>query len=211
MDYFFGSFRSYFIAVLLLLIGVGGFLFLKFKPVDQESAAIDISTETGYDWNNLTEGMHVVLNANNCAGYTTHSAKGGQETSRLYYVFNYSQKTNDYSKIIMIYTEPKDYASWDTLEKQKLSPKETLKTITVDAYTKKMTPAEFKDARNVMLTSGSFDMDELEDMIVPYMLAPKEAKKELSPILNIATYVLMGLGGLFLIGSIIGSVKHRYL
>ncbi len=211
MDYFFGSFRSYFFAVLLLLIGIGGFLFLKFRPVEPETAAVDISTDTGYDWNNITEGMHVVLNANNCAGYTTHSAKGGEETSRLYYVFNYSQKTNDYSKIIMIYTEPKDYAAWDALENQKLSPKETLKTITVDGYTRKMTPAEFKDARNVMLTSGSFDMDELEEMIVPCMLAPANEKKELSPIFNIAAFVLMGLGGALLIGSIIGSVRHRYL
>ena len=208
MNRFWGSLSSYLIAVILIAGGVGGFIYLNHKSAEPAGAAVDISVDTGKSWDSLTEGEHVVLNANNCAGYTTHTVEKGVETSRLYYVFDYSQKTNNYSKVIMVYVEPKDYAAWDALEKQKLSPKEQLKTITVDNYARKMTAAELRDARNVMLTGGVFDMDEIQQMIVPYMIAPMEENKA-NPIYKILAYAAMALGGIFLVGSIIGSVANR--
>ena len=89
-----------------------------------------------------------------------------------------------------------------------LSKKSVLKTLTVDNYTRKMTATEFKDFRNSMLLSGSYDMDELQEVIIPYFIVPAEPDKT-PAFLKYLPYVGIGLGGILLILSIIFSIKNR--
>ena len=152
--------------------------------------------------------MHVTLRANNYAGYYTYSAKGDKAEQLVYLTFDYNQDKNDYKHVIGIIGKPEDEARWDVLGTNVLSKKSVLKTLTVDNYTRKMTATEFKDFRNQMLLTGVYDMDELQDVIIPYLIVPAEPDKT-PAFLKYLPYVGIGLGGILLILSIIFSIKNR--
>ena len=67
---------------------------------------------------------------------------------------------------------------------------------------------EFKDFRNQMLLTGVYDMDELQEVIIPYFIVPAEPVKT-PAFLKYLPYVGIGLGGILLILSIIFSIKNR--
>ena len=213
MNRFFGSFGSYLIAILLIICGLGGFLYLQLKSAEPvtDTAAIDISAETGYNLSNITSGMHVTYTVNNWWGYHPVEVKAGKETARLYYFVDYTQKSNDFKHIITVYVKSEDFYKWDKLTTGVLSPKATLPTLVVDGYTRAMTPTEYKDIRNNLLLGGSHDMDEIDRMTIRYVIEPpKTGADSKESIFKIAAIIAMALGGVFLIGSIIGSVANRY-
>ena len=213
MDRFFGSFGSYLIAILLIVCGAGGFIYFQLKAAEPvtNTAAIDISAETGYNLSNITSGMHVTYTVNNWWGYHPVEVKDGKETARLYYFVDYTQKSNDFKHIITVYVEAEDFYKWDKLTTGVLSPKVTLPTLVVDGYTRAMTPTEYKDIRNNLLLGGSHDMDEIDQMTIRYVIEPPKTNTEAkTPMLKIIAIVAMALGGVLLIGSIIGSIVNRY-
>ena len=68
---------------------------------------------------------------------------------------------------------------------------------------------EFKNVRNDYLIEGVDDIDELEKLIIPYIIEPKEEFRK-SKYVEIGSFVVIGIGLLILIGSIIGSIVNRY-
>ena len=208
MDDFLGSLRSYLIAIILIAAGVGALFYFSHKSGVPDTPAVDISPDTGYDWTKLEDNMHVTLRANNYAGYYTYSAKGDKAEQLVYLTFDYNQDKNDYKHVIGIIGKPEDEARWDVLGTNVLSKKSVLKTLTVDNYTRKMTATEFKDFRNQMLLTGVYDMDELQDVIIPYLIVPAEPDKT-PAFLKYLPYVGISLGGILLILSIIFSIKNR--
>lgn len=210
MDNFWGSFRSYLIAVLIILLGAGGlvYYFIPVKVDDQE--LVDITPDTGYNWEDITDGMYVTLEANNIGGYySIKQDENGNDLIRYYIVYNYSQKYQTWNHIILVYARDYEFAKWDALDSNELKPGKYLKTVTVTNYARKMEQYEFKNVRNDYLIEGVDDIDELEKLIIPYIIEPKEEFRK-SKYVEIGSFVVIGIGLLILIGSIIGSIVNRY-
>ena len=210
---FFGGIASYVIAILFLAGGIGAFFYLKNQNAtgnsyNTSSSVVNITPDSGYDWNKISDGMHVTLTANNNGGYYEYPGKGDKPGHRIYFVYNYSQKTNSYDRMIGVWVEPSDYNKWESLE-FKLSKDAYLPTITVTNYVRSMTGEEYSDIRNTLLLSGDYDVDETMETIVPYIIAPSAAKEAGSNLPQILCYIAMGLGGVLLLGSIIGSIARR--
>ncbi len=212
MGKFIGSFGSYALAVIMIACGIGGlFYFNKQSVEDEDFVQVDITPDNGYNWEKLSDGMFVKLEANNSGGYHVYEYDDNHEPKNRYYlVYNYSQKTNSYDHLICVVVNSYEYKYWDDLCNQVLSPKGYLKTRTVENYVHKMNNSEYKDLRNSMLIEGIDDVDELEKLILPYYIGPKEVPSTNSIFIK---YILIGTivaGLLLLIGSIIGSIVNRY-
>ncbi len=207
MDNFWGSLRSYFLAILILLIGGGGFAYLTFyaaKPEDLPELT-DISPETGYNWENLTDDMYVTLNTKNVMGYYYYSLdKDGDETQRIYLFYDTYKVT--YNHVIAVLVDAKDF---DKYNKLMGSEKEYLSRISITNYACKMSAGELMACRNNMLSWGIDDVEELDEMIIPYIIRPRESSFDLR-IPKIASIVAMALGAILLVGSILGSIFNRY-
>lgn len=213
MGKFFGGFFSYFLAIILIACGIGG-LFLFKEPVVEETdpVQVDITPDNGYNWENLYDGMYVKLNTNNSCGYHTLEFDDNHEPiNRYYYVYDYSQKSNKYNHLILVVVNPVDYKAWDLLGEQQLTNKKALNTIKVENYVHKMSNSMYKDIINDNLIEGVDDYDELQKMILPYYIGPKAVEEPKPPYFRYASFGAIGLGVLFLIISIIGSiVSSRY-
>ena len=202
---FWGTFGSFFLAVLFLAGGIAGYFYLNRVP-DTTSDLVDISPETGYDWGNLSEGMHVHLAANTNGGYYCLDME--KDEFRVYFTYDFSMQTKRYNHILCVYVEPQDYDDWESLVYGKIGKNTVLKRKNVDNYVRKMTSSEYANARNTILSGGEYDLDEVEELLSPYIIAPKEEKTK-NPILNILDYAAIVLGAIFLVGSIVGVIKNR--
>ena len=210
MEKFWGSLSSYFFAIVILALGIGGMVYFYLPNNEPEPELIDISADTGYDWKSLNDGMYVQLNANNACGFRSFETdENGKDISRLYFVYNYSQKTNKYDYFISVYVKSSDFEKWDSLESEVFAKGKYMKTLTVANYVHKMDRVLVTDIRNSMLIDGIDDMDELEKLIVPYYIGPKTIVEKPKYIRNISL-IVAGFGLILLIGSIIGSIVKRY-
>ena len=212
MGKFFGGIGSYILTVIILLGGIGGLVYFYMPVADEpQPQQVDISPDKGFDWDNLTDGMYVKLEATNSGGYHVFEYDDNYEPiNRYYLVYNYSRKTNSYDRLICVAVDSYEYKIWDDLGDQVLSPNKYLKTYTVENYVHKMTDAQFKDLRNSMLVEGIDDVDELEKLIVPYYIAPREEVKPKPSIIKHMSIGAIGLGIILLIVSILGSIFNRY-
>ena len=209
MDKFWGSFRSYLIAVILLIAGVGILCFLFFtrqEPTDLPEA-VDITPGIGINWSEIDDGMHVVLRANNAFGYAIFEQENGLDTKRLYLIGDINPQTRKYENVIAVLVEPKDYEKFDAL---RLGSDKTNypKVVEIDSFAHKMSYAERKDIRNDMIVDGIDDTEEFEKMIVPYVIAPG-TEKRISKIPRIIALFSVFVGGIFLIGSAYVSFQSR--
>ena len=211
MGKFFGGFFSYFLAIVLIACGVGGLFYFN-KPVEVETdpVQVDITPDNGYNWDNLYDGMYVKLNTNNSAGYFTWEFdENHQPINRYYYVYDYNQKSNKYNHLILVVVNPVDYKAWDLLGEQQLTNKKALNTVKVENYVHKMSNSMYKEIINDNLIEGVDDYDELQKLILPYYIGPKVVEEPKPPYYKYASFGAIGLGVLFLLISIIGSIVNR--
>lgn len=207
-----GKIFGYVLAIILIVGGIGGLFYFNMQPVVEETdpVQVDITPDNGYDWETLSDGMYVKLNANNSAGYFVREYDDNhQPINRYYFVCNYSQRTNKYDHEILVVVDPINFKSWDLLEQQVLTNKQSLSTIKVENYVHKMSNSMYKDVINTLLIEGIDDYDELQKLVLPYYIGPKEAVESKSPYIKYASFGAIGLGALILVISIIGSIVNR--
>lgn len=199
---------GYIIAILLIGLGVGGLFYLSHPKDYSDSVLEDISPETGFNWDNIKEGMYVKLDANNQAAYYSYKKdENGKDITRLYLVFDYNQKTDKYSHLIGIMVNSEEFDDWDSLENGKLTQKQYLKKITVTNYVHKIPSTVLKSLRSSLVFDRE-DVDEIEKMLVPYYIG-EEAMTEEFAIYKIVAWVGVAMGGILLIVSIIGSFMKK--
>ena len=111
--------------------------------------------------------------------------------------------------MILVVVNPVDYKGWDLLGEQLLTNKKALNTIKVENYVHKMSNSMYKEIINDNLIEGVDDYDELQKMILPYYIGPKVVEEPKPPYYKYASFGAIGLGVLFLLISIIGSIVNR--
>ena len=201
---------GYIIAIILIGLGVGGLIYLSHSKEKTNSVLEDISPETGYNWENITDGMYVKLDVNNQAGYYTYKKdENGKDIIRLYLVYNYNQKINSYSHLIGVMVDSNEFEKWDSLEGAELSPKKYLKKISVTNYVHKIPSTVLKSLRSsLVFDKEASDVDEIEKLLIPYYIGPEAMTEELA-IYKIVAWVAIALGGIVLLASIVGSIFIR--
>lgn len=199
---------GYIIALILIGLGVGGLFYLSHPKDYSNSVLEDISPETGFNWDNIEEGMYVKLDVNNQVAYYSYKKdENGKDITRLYLVFDYNQKTNRYSHLIGVMVNSDEFDDWDSLEKGELTQKKLLKKITVTNYVHKI-PSTVLKSLSASLLFDRDDANEIEKMIVPYYIGD-EAMTEGLAVYKIVAWAAIGLGGILLIVSVIGSFMNK--
>ena len=196
MDNFWGSFRSYLLAAVFALTGLGVFLYITLVPHEEDNNIVDISPSTGYDWNDITDGMHVKLEVNNIMGYYDTVHENGNDSKRIYLVYDYNRETRKYSRAIAVWVDVKDFDKWDYFFDKNLNDPD-VKTFTITNYARKMSTAQFVDCRNTILSWGRMEIDDIEKMIVPYIIAEPE-ETFFDKYGKIGSIIVLGIGVLLL-------------
>ena len=201
---------GYVLAIILIGLGVGGLFYLSHPKDNSNSVLEDITPATGYNWDNISNGMYVKLDANNQAGYYSYKKdENGKDITRLYLVYNYNQEKDSYNHLIGVMVDSNDFDDWESLENRELSPKKYLKEKTVTNYVHKIPSTVLKSLKSsLVFDKEGEDVDEIEKMLIPYYIGP-EAMDEDFAIYKIVAWVAIGVGGIILLISIIGSFVSR--
>lgn len=198
---------GFIVAIILIGLGAGGLFYLSHPKDYSNSVLEDISPETGFNWDNIKEGMYVKLDANNQAAYYSYKKdENGKDITRLYLVFDYNTKTNKYSHLIGVMVNSDEFDDWDSLENGKLTPK-YLKKITVTNYVHKI-PSTVLKSLSSSLVFDRDDANEIEKMLVPYYIGPEAMTEDLA-IYKIVAWVVVVIGGILLLVSIVGLFINR--
>ena len=196
---------GYFVAIILIGLGVGGLFYLSHPKDYSDSVLEDISPETGYNWGNIEEGMYVKLDANNQAAYYSYKKdENGNDLKRLYLVFNYNQKTKKYNHLIGVLVDSEEFDKWEMLEKDNLSSTNILKKITVKDHVHKIPSTVLKSVKGSLVIERD-DISDIDDMLIPYYIGPAVMSEDIA-IYKIVSWIAIGVGGIILLVSVIGAI-----
>ena len=196
---------GYIISIIFIGLGIGGLYYLSHPKEYTDTNLVDISPETKYDWATLEKGMYVKLEANNQIGYYSYKKDdNGKDAVRIYLVYDYNQKSDSFHHVIGVMVNSDEFANWDSLESEKLVPGAFLKKTTVIDHVNKMPSTVIKSLKSSLVFDREEDASDIERMLVPYYIGPSVMNEDFA-IYKIVAWIAIGIGGILLLVSIIGT------
>ena len=161
-----------FIGLACLVLGIVGFFITDKKTNVYQKDIVDISANSGYDWDDLKSDMHVKLTVDNSFGYYmyTTNTKRTNDVSRNYMILDYNQSKKTYGHMMGVEIQSHYFKQWEKLVKN-TSSKEigTFETVTIEGYTAKMDSEQAGYFREYLRDLG-FSEKDINEMMSPYFV-----------------------------------------
>lgn len=195
---------GFIVSIFLIGLGLVGLFYLSRPKEYSDTTLENISPGSGYNWENIEDGMYVKLDANNQLGYYSYKKDdNGKDITRLYLVCDYNQISNSYSHIIGVMVDSEEFDKWDSLERVDLSPGKYLNKVSVTENVHKIPSTVLKSLKSSLVFDLDEDAEKVEKLLIPYYVGPAVMSVELT-IYKIVSWAAIGLGGILLLVNIIG-------